>query len=165
MQAHCWRHWVTAKATSSPSHEPVLPTPGSWEYIQTTTSSMHSSLFWSLCTLERSCLPQSVHPWVMPPKPACAVQWAPAITKAAAPVRLLGFGEGWGELAIQKPRCNHSAPPPAAQESPSEAAPVTQGEHQPGRAHWEMCQSCWGHFQVRRTSGCLSLGYPVPSAG
>lgn len=62
MQAHCWRHWVTAEAASNPSHGPVVPAPGSWEYIQTTTSSMHSSVFWSLCILERSCiLDLSIH--------------------------------------------------------------------------------------------------------
>lgn len=141
MQAHCWRHWVTA----GPFPWPALPAPGSWECMQTTTNPLHPSASWSLC------IPCSVHPWLMPPTP-------PSASQLPSSVRLLGAGEGCGESWPYREGGASTCPTPC---SPGPA----QGQHQPGRAHWEMCKRCWGHLKVRRVSGCLSPGSPAPRTG
>lgn len=64
----------------------------------------------------------------------------------------------WGELAIQKLRCNPSAPLPAAQEHQRQH--LSHREHHLAEHIRRCVKRCWGHFQVRRASGCLS---PVSS--
>lgn len=70
----------------------------------------------------------------------------------------------WGDLAVQKSEVQPLFPTPCSPGAAG-AAPGTQGEHQPGRAHGERCKRCLGHFQARRASGCPSPGSPAPGAG